>query len=178
MATRIHRAGGNDTLRHKGESLGGLKGRAWGILTHDTAIEQGFPNILTQYTVVLTALTTHHHTRIVRGRRHHTEHLARRGFDGHDTAYLAFHQSLAKGLQLCINAQRQVFTWLCPLVEGTVLITALYTSVGIAQKNLDTLDTTQLLLVVTLHTQLADIIARLVIIILFDISRRHLGDIA
>ena len=37
----------DDTLTHKGQSLCGLKGRSRRILTHDTAVQQGFPYILT-----------------------------------------------------------------------------------------------------------------------------------
>ena len=44
----------------------------------------------------------------------------------------------------------------------------------IAQQNLHTLLATQLLLVATFYTQLSDIVARLVIVVLLDIGWRHL----
>ena len=97
--------------------------------------------------MILGALTAYHHTGIVRGRRHHTEHFARRGFDGDNTANLAFHQTLAQGLKVCIDSQRQVLTWLRTLIELAVAITSLHTTMGIAQENLYTLHTTQLFLV-------------------------------
>ena len=75
--TGILRGGGDDTLGEERQSLRGLERRTWGILAHDTAVEERFPHIHTQQTMVLGALTTHHHTGIVRGRRHHTEHLTR-----------------------------------------------------------------------------------------------------
>ena len=49
---------------------------------------------------------------------------------------------------------------------------------SIAQQNLDAFLATQLLLIATLYTQLADIVARLVVVILLDVGRRHLSHVA
>ena len=98
MTAWILSGGSNYTLCQERESLSGLEGGTWGILTHDTAVEQRFPHILTQDAVVLRTLAPHHHTGIVRGRRHHAKHLARRGFDGHDTSDLTLQKPLTKGL--------------------------------------------------------------------------------
>ena len=49
---------------------------------------------------------------------------------------------------------------------------------GIAQQDLDTLLATELLLVTALHALLTDIVARLVIVIGLDVSRRHFRYIA
>ena len=64
------------------------------------------------------------------------------------------------------------------MVEFSVLITSLYSPVGIAQQNLDTLLTTQRLLIGTLDAQFADIVAGLVIVVFLDIGRRSLSHIA
>ena len=48
---------------------------------------------------------------------------------------------------------------------------------GIAQQDLHALLATQLLLVAALHTKLADVVAGLVVVVLLNIGRRHLGDI-
>ena len=68
MATRIGCRRGYNSFTQEGQALGGLEGRTWRILSHDTAVEQGFPLILTQDVMVLTALTTNHHTRVIRRR--------------------------------------------------------------------------------------------------------------
>ena len=143
--------GVQDALRHEGQSLRGLEGRAWRVLSHDAAVQQGLPNILTQLSVTLGALAANHDARVVAGRTDHAEHFARRGLNGHDTAYLAFHQPLAQGLQVCINTQRQVLACHGATVELTILIASLHTSMGVAQQNLHAFLATQLFLVTTLH---------------------------
>ena len=178
VTTGVRRRGGDDAFGEERETLRGLERRTRGIETHDTAVEQRLPHILREQTVVLRTLTAHHQTGVVGGRRHHTEHLTRSGLDGNDTTDLTFHQPFTQGLQLGIDAQRQVLAGLCTLVKLTVTIAALHTSVGIAQQNLDTFHTTQLLLVRALDTQLADIVAGLVVVVLLDIGRRHLSHIA
>ena len=174
----IHRGGSDDTLREESQSLGSLKGRAWRVLTHDTAVQQGFPDVLTQQTMVFRTLAPHHHTGIIRGRRHHAEHLARRRFDGHDTSDFAFQESFAKRLQFCINGQRQILTRLSTLIQFSILISALNTTMGISEQNLDTLHATKLFLVLALHTQFPDIVARLIVVVLLNIGRRNLSHIA
>ena len=119
--------------------------------------------------MVLRTLTTNHQTGIVRRRRHHTKHLTRRGFDSYDTANLAFKQTFSQFLQFEIDAKGQVLSRLCSLVQFSITVASLYTSMSIAQQDLNTLHTTQLLLIGTLDAQLADIVAWLVIIVLFDI---------
>ena len=73
-------------------------------------------------------------------------------------------------MQLQVDTQREVLTWLCTLVEFTIAVTPLDSSVGIAQQDLDTLHAAQLLLIITLNAELTDIVARLIIIILLDIG--------
>ena len=53
-----------------------------------------------QQAVVLSSRPAHHDARVIGGRRHHGEHLARLWFYGHDAAYLAFEQTLTKGLKV------------------------------------------------------------------------------
>ena len=49
---------------------------------------------------------------------------------------------------------------------------------SITQKNLDTLHTAQLLLIVTLDTQFSDIVTGLVVLVFLYIGWRHLSNIA
>ena len=127
--------------------------------------------------MVSTSLSAHHDTRIVARRRNHAKHFARRWLNGYNTTYLAFEQTLSQFLQLDIDTQREVFACNGPTVELSILIVALYTSVGIAQKNLHTLFATKLLLVTTFYTQLASVIARLIVVGVLHIALRNLGHI-
>ena len=59
-----------------------------------------------------------------------------------------------------------------------MLILSLYSSAGVTEKHLHAFLASQLLLVIFLHTELADIVARLVIAVVLDVSRRYLSHIA
>ena len=120
-----------NTLCHKGQTLGGLKRRTWRILSHNTTVQQGFPHVLAEQTVTLRTLASHHHTRVVAGRRHHTQHLTRLGFDGNNGANLSLHQSLTKCLQVGIQSQCQVLASNGTTVEAAILIAALHTTMSI-----------------------------------------------
>ena len=102
--------------------------------------------------MVLRTLTANHQTGIVRRRRHHTEHLASRGLDGDNTTDFAFEQTLTQLLQFEIDTKGQILTWLCPLVKFAITIASLYTTMRIAQQDLNTLYATQLFLIRTLDT--------------------------
>ena len=56
------------------------------------------------------------------------------------------------------------------MVEFSVTVTALHTSMGIAQQNLNTFLTTQLFLITTFHTEFPDVIARLIVVILLNVG--------
>ena len=86
-------------------------------------------------------------------------------------------QPFAKFLQLVVDGQRQILARLGPTVKGTVLIAALNTTMGIAQENLDTFLAAQLFLIAALNAELADIVARLIVVVIFNVGRRHLGHI-
>ena len=49
---------------------------------------------------------------------------------------------------------------------------------GVAQQDLDAFLAAQLLLVAALHTQLADVVARLVVVVILDVAGRHLTYVA
>ena len=169
--------GMNDALSHECQTLCGLEGRSWRILSHDATVQQRFPHVLAEQPMTLGALASNHHARVVARRRHHAQHLTRLGFDGNDRTNLSLHQSFPKSLQVGIQSQRQVPASYRTTVEASVLITALHTTMGVTQQNLHAFLTTQLFLVATLHPQLTNIVARLVVVILFDVGRRHLSDI-
>ena len=128
--------------------------------------------------MVLTALTTNHHSGVIRRRRHHAQHFTRRGFDGHDTADFALQQPFTKCLQLIIDTQRQILSRHRFTVQSTILVTALDAPVCIAQQDLSTLHTTQLFLVGALYTLFSDIVARLVVIVFLNVCRRHLCNVS
>ena len=54
-----------DALCHEGQSLSGLESGAWRILSHNTAIKQGLPHVLTQLSVTGRALPAHHHAWVI-----------------------------------------------------------------------------------------------------------------
>ena len=173
---RVNRA--DDAFRHKGQALRSLERGTRRILSHDTSVEQRFPHVLLQFSVHFSTLTAYHNTGIVSRRTNHTEHLTRRGFYGNDTTYLPFHQSFAQSLQVDVNTQRQVLSCHRLTVEGSVLVFAFDCTMHIPQQYLNTLLTTQLFLVVTLHTQFTDIVTRDIVVVGLDIFWRHLSHVA
>ncbi len=170
--------GGDDALGEVGQRLCGLEGGAWGILSHDGAVEEGLPRVLLQGEVVLAALAACHDAGVVGGRRYHAEYLAGGGLDGYDAAYLAFHESLAECLQLEVDGEGEILACYGATVVGSVAIASLDAAVGIAQEYLHALLATELLLVIALHTEFADIVALLVVVVLLDVLLGDLGDIA
>ena len=168
----------DDTLAEEGQSLRRLERGARRIESHDGAVIEWLPDVLAQFDVLLRALTAYHQTGVVGGRRDHAEHLASRGLNGHDRADFVLHQPLAEGLQLEVDAEGEVLAGLGPAVEGTVHIAALDTAVGIAQQDLNALLAAKLLLVAALHAALADVVAGLVVVVVLDVSWRHLGHVA
>ena len=128
--------------------------------------------------MVFGARASHHDARVVARCRHHGEHLARTRVDGHNTAHLAFEQTFAQSLQLDVDRQREVLArhWLT--VVGSVHILALYASASVAQQYLHALLATQFLLIVFLDTELAYVVAGLVVVVVFNVRRRHLSHVA
>ena len=178
MATAEGGRWGDDALGEEGEALGGLEGGTRRVLAHDAAVEQRTARTLHKQTLILAALAAHHQTGVIGGRRDQTEHLTRRGFDGHDTAPLALHQPLTQRLQLIVNGEGEVFAGDGTLVEAAIEIASFDAATGITQEYLHPLLTSQLFLIFALNAQFADIITRLVVLIFLDIGRRHLCDIA
>ena len=128
--------------------------------------------------MVLGARASHHDTRVVARCRHHSEHFACLRVDGYDAAYLSFHQPFAQSLQLKVDREREVLACHGLSVVGSVHVFALYSSAGVAQQYLYTLLSAQLLLIVFLHTELAYVVAGLIIVVLLNVGRRHFGYIA
>ena len=128
--------------------------------------------------MVASALPADHHVRVISGRGNHTEDFARRWLDSHDAPHLSFHQPLAECLQFNIDAQREVFPRNGMGIEPPVLITALNASAGISKQDVLAFHAPQFLFVITLYAELADIVARLIIIVFFNIRLRHLRHVA
>ena len=126
----------------------------------------------------LASVLAHQLTRVVGWRGNHRQHTSVARVDGHDTAYLALHESFAKGLEVHVDTQRQVLAGDRTLVELAILITALYSTMGIAKQYLDTLHATKLFLVRFLQSQLADVVAWLVVVIVLYVALRYLAHIA
>ena len=167
----------DDTFCKISQRLAGLKGRARRILTLNTTVQERFPRIMREPLVHLAAVSTHQTSWIVRRRRNHSQHIARSRIDGNNTADFTLEQTFAQGLQLDIQSQRQVLSSHRFLVEFTILIATLNSAVSISQHNLHTLLTTQLLLIKLLYTQFSDIVASLIVVIVFNIALRNLTHI-
>ena len=136
----------DDTFGQESQRLRGLEGRTRRILSHDASVEQRLPWVQGEPLVHLASVLAHESARVVGRRRHHRQHLARTRVDGDDTAYLAFEQSLAQGLQVDIKTQRQVLARDRSLVELTILVVALYSSSCITKHDFHTLLSTEHLL--------------------------------
>ena len=97
---------------------------------------------------------------------------------GYDSSQLALHEALAQSLQVGINTQLKVAAGTGALVVLTVLILALYAAMGITKQDLNAFLPAQILLIGTLNARLADIIARLIIVVQLYIALRGLSHIA
>ena len=128
--------------------------------------------------MVLSSRPAHHDARVIGGRRHHGEHLARLWFYGHDTAYLAFEQTLTKGLKVEVDAERQVLACHRLTVILAILVIALYAAARIAQQDLHTFLAAKLFLIIFLYAELANVVAWLIIVVVLDVAHRHLSHIA
>ena len=91
---------------------------------------------------------------------------------------LSLEQALAQGLQLKVDAQRQVLARHGRAVEAPVLVAALYAPVCVAQQYLHAFLPPELFLVLALHAELAYVVARLVVVVFVDVGLRHLGHVA
>ena len=178
MVAGIERVLGDDTLVEEDEPLCGLEGRARRIGGHQRPVVERFVFVAIQLQVVLAPFAPHQHRGVVGGARDHGQHLARRGLDGHDGTYLVLHQLLAIGLQLDVDRELQVLTRYGGHVVAAILIPTLDAAVGIAQENLHPLFATQHLLVRPLDTQVARVVAPLVVVVALDVAGRHLADVA
>ena len=81
-------------------------------------------------------------------------------------------------MQFQINRQREIFAGFRLLVVFSVLITPLNTAFGVAQQNLNTFLTAQLLFVITLDAKFSDEVARLIVVVFLDVGRRNFRYIA
>ena len=129
-----------------------LKGRTWGILSHDGTIEKRLERILTQFPMCLTALFAYHSTRVVGRSRNHTKDFAGRWFNRHNTADFTFHKTLSQSLQLYINTKRDILAWLCPAVHLTITIMPLYPTTSIANHYLYAFDTAKVLFIAAFNS--------------------------
>ena len=126
----------------------------------------------------LSAHLSYQPTWIIRGRRHHGKHFARLGIDGYNTAYLSLKESLSKSLQVQVDAQSKVFACHRTLIELATLVTSLYSSVRITKFNFDTLLSPELFLIVFLHAEFTDIVAWLIVAVIFYIALRNFSHIS
>ena len=124
--------------------------------------------------MVLRAIATFKETWVVAGRRHHAQHLACRRLDGDNGSNLSFQHLFAKCLQTHVKAKRQIVTRTWTTVVTAIHVMSLHTTVRVTQQDLHTLLATQVLLIASFHTKLANVITRLVIGILIDVRLRHL----
>ena len=58
----------DDAFGHERQSLCRLERGAWGVHTHDAAVQQWFPYIAAQLEVTLGTLSAHHDAGVVAGR--------------------------------------------------------------------------------------------------------------
>ena len=99
----------------------------------------------------LAPLPPHHQTRVVRRRRNHCQDLSRGGFESHNGTDLPFEQPLAESLEIEIDTQGEVLSCYWSRVQLPILIASLDSSMGIAEHDLHSLDTTELFLVGSFH---------------------------
>ncbi len=107
---------------------------------------------------------------VVGWRRGHAQHLPRLRVDGHNGTNLSFEHALGRGLELNVDAKGQVTAGTGTAVEPAFLILALDAPVCITQEYLYALLAAQLFLVTAFHTQLADIVASLVVLVILDVG--------
>ena len=168
----------DDAFLQESERLARLEGRTRRVLSHDCAVEKRFVRVLSEQFLTLSSLTTNHDARVVSRVRHHTKHFACAGFYRYDAAKFAFHQAFSKGLQLNIDAHRQVSTRNGSFVELAVLVASLNSSTSIAQKNFHSFLASQSSFVRAFNAKFADIVAASIVIVGLNISWTHLCNVA
>ncbi len=146
-------------LLQAGERLRYLERRAWGIGAHNGAVKQGAHWVFAELLMVLAAVAPRHDARVVGGRRRHAEYLARLRFYGHDGAELALEQTFGKGLQVLVEAEREVLPGLRLCVVLAVLIVSLRAAVHVAEHDAHALLPAQLFLVGALYAEFANVVA-------------------
>ena len=174
----ISGGGGDHSFLKESQSLGNLEGGTWRINTLNGAVEQRAVQVLIKFGMIAATLLACHTARVESWRRDKAENLARAGLYSHNGTGLAFHQTLTQLLQLGVDGQRDVSARFGLSVQLTVLVVALHTTTGVAKQHLHTFLTTQVGLVGTLHTVLADIITALVILVAVDLALVDLTNVA
>ena len=138
------------------------------------AVEERFAGILRHLHVVTAALSTNQVAGVEGGRGDHAKHFARRWLDGHDAAYLVFHQPFAQRLQFHVDAEVEVFARHGGDVLGTIHVVTLDLSMGIAEQNFASFYAAQFLFIETFHALLADEITAAVVVVGGHLLLRYL----
>ena len=168
----------DDALLQADEGLRNLEGGAWGIGAHDRTIEHRAFLVVLEHLVILAAVATDKRIGVVGGTRGHTKDFARAGFDGDNRAELTLQQTLGQGLQVHVDAEREVLARLGLLVVLAILVVSLRSAAHIAQHDADTFLAAEEGLVRPLHTQFPDIVATLIIVVFFDVVLADFAHVA
>lgn len=121
--------------------------------------------------MVLATVASNHLPWVVSRRRHHAEDFSSRRLYGYDASDFSFQEPFAECLQIDVKTQCQVFARYLPSVVFTIVVFAFYPSVGITQEDLDSLLSAELLFVITLNAEFADIVACLIVLITLNVCR-------
>ena len=168
----------DDALLQQDEALRGLESGAGRICCHVGAVVERPRLVVDELAVVLAALAAYEQARVVGGRRHHAQNLARRRLYGHHGASLAHHERLGILLELDVEAETQVAAAYGRHVARAVLVAALDAAAGVADENLHALVAAQIRLVAFLHAEVAGIVAGRIIVVALHIVGVHLADVA
>ena len=160
------------------QSLRRLECRTRRIGAHQRTVKQRPRFVVYEFAVILAALSAHKQTRVIGGRRHKAQYFAGRRLDGHDSSALAHHQRFGILLKFDVETQAKIAAAQRSYVVRTVLVTPLNAAVGGSYEYFHSFVAAQVGFVAFLHSEVAGIVARGVIIVALDVFCIHLADVA
>ena len=160
----------DDTLLEEDKTLRRLEGRSGGIGSLERTVEERFQRVVDQSLVVLSAFTPYQQCGVICGGGDHGEDFTGGGFDSHYRTDFVDHQGLRVLLQADVDAQFQVASRYRRDISCPVVVTATDSATGIADEDFFPFDSSQMMIITFLDTEVAAIVSRLIIRVTLDVG--------
>ena len=155
-----------------------LKCGAWRIRRLNGTVECGLIVVAKQLSVVFTAVFAHKKFGIISRGCDESKDFASGGLYCHDSATLTLHKFFAVFLKVEVDAQFQIVACLWLYVVLAVVVMPLNSAHMVANKNFFAFHATKILFIFLFQSHVADIVARVVVVVFFHFFSVHLSDVA